>query len=145
MTFFSGTDWSQLNDRALESNYFMMLITNFKNEHIAKVAFKAKSKTTSSGLSFANDVENSFEELEFVNEESKDVLVVMDCVVEVEEADTNVEINDLQQVFQSLSQNESCDIEDLQNVIKLINNKLSQVTVDQYFEDRYNYVWLNNY
>ena len=139
-TFFSGTDWSQLNDRALESNYFMMLITNFKNEHIAKVAFKAKNKTTSSGLSFANDVENSFEELEFVNEESKDVLVVMDCIVEVEEADTNVEINDLQQVFQSLSQNESCDIEDLQNVIKLINNKLSQVTVDQYFEDRYNYV-----
>jgi len=64
----------------------------------------------------------------------------MDCIVEVEEADTNVEINDLQQVFQSLSQNESCDIEDLQNVIKLINNKLSQVTVDQYFEDRYNYV-----
>ena len=40
--FFSGTDWSQLNDRALVSNYFMMLIVNSKGDMIAKVAFKAK-------------------------------------------------------------------------------------------------------
>jgi hypothetical protein len=139
-TFFSGTDWSQLHDRALESNYFMMLITNFKNEHIAKVAFKAKSKTTTSGLSFANDVENEFGELEFENEDSKEVLVVMDCIVEVEPCQTELDITDLKQVFETLALTPSCDKQELQDVVKLLNAKISTIDVDQYFLDRYEHV-----
>ena len=139
-TFYSGTDWSQLHDRALESNYFMMLITNFKNEHIAKVAFKAKSKTTTSGLSFANDVENEFGELEFENEDSKEVLVVMDCIVEVEACQTELDITDLKQVFETLALTPSCDKQELQDVVKLLNAKISTIDVDQYFLDRYEHV-----
>lgn len=45
-TFFSGTDESQLNDRALVSNYFLMLIVNFKGDFIARVAWRAKVKQT---------------------------------------------------------------------------------------------------
>jgi hypothetical protein len=140
MTFFSGTDWSQLNDRGCESNYFIMLITNFKNEHIAKVAFKAKSKTTTSGLSFANDVENEFGELEFENEDSKEVLVVMDCIVEVEACQTELDITDLKQVFETLALTPSCDKQELQDVVKLLNAKISTIDVDQYFLDRYEHV-----
>lgn len=40
--FFSGTDWSQLHDRGILSNYFLMLIVNFAGDWIAKVAFPGK-------------------------------------------------------------------------------------------------------
>lgn len=83
-TFFSGTDWSQLNDRSLVSNYFLMLITNHKNEHIAKVAFTATTnspkKTT---LKMVNN-HDGFKDIELQNSAANELLVVMDCKVVLE-------------------------------------------------------------
>ncbi|MEI6186918.1 MAG: hypothetical protein WCP46_00250 [Alphaproteobacteria bacterium] len=89
--FFSGTDWSQLEDRGVLSNYLLMLIVNFKGEYVAKVAFKAtrngKPDTT---LEFANNLDG-FEPLVLGGEKSKDVLVVMDCKIQFENAVVPVE------------------------------------------------------
>jgi len=85
--FFSGTDWSNLNDRALESDYFMMLIVNFAGNYVAKVAFKAKradnSKTV---LEFANNADNH-RPIELDSKVAKEVLVVMDCEIFLEPVD----------------------------------------------------------
>lgn len=91
MTFFSGTDWSQLEDRACLSNYFLMLITNFKNEHVAKVAFKAKRNgNTGVSLEFANN-QDGFKPLVLKGESEKEILVVMDCKIVLEKPEIQVD------------------------------------------------------
>lgn len=83
--FFSGTDWSNLEDRASVSNYFMMLIVGFSDEWIAKVAFKANRKSTGgTKLSFVNN-SDSFGDIKLSNKEETEVLVVMDCIVKIED------------------------------------------------------------
>lgn len=90
--FFSGTDWENLEDRAMTSNYFMMLIVDFKGDYKAKVAFRAMKK-------FPNEAE-----LELVNNQdgyapivlnssksNTEVLVVMDCDIEYEKDSVTVE------------------------------------------------------
>lgn len=139
-TFFSGTDWSQLNDRGCESNYFLMLITNFKNQHIAKVGFKANSKTTTSGLSFANDVENSFGSLQFNDEADKEVLVVMDCIVEIETLNTDVDISDLNHLFDTFSKANNCEKQSIKDLIGLLSNKVDKIDVEAWFENRFKHV-----
>jgi len=88
--FFSGTDWSNLNDRALESDYFMMLIVNFAGNYVAKVAFKAKradnSKTV---LEFANNADNH-RAIEIDTKVAKEALVVMDCEIILEPVDDGI-------------------------------------------------------
>jgi hypothetical protein len=84
-TFFSPTDYEQLNDRALSSNYLLMLIVNFRGEYKAKVAFVAKEEgKKSTKLVFANNADG-FKPLTLSSPTDKQVLVVMDCKVEFEE------------------------------------------------------------
>lgn len=89
--FFSGTDWSQLEDRGVLSNYFMMLIVNFKGEYVAKVAFKAeKSGKDAVELNFANNLDGRAP-LTLAGQSAKEVLVVMDCNVVFEKIENTVE------------------------------------------------------
>jgi len=83
-TFFSGTDWENLEDRALVSNYFLMLIVNFDGNWCAKVAFKGKKEADKgTSLHFVNNADG-FEPLTLSGEKDNEVLVVMDCRIEVE-------------------------------------------------------------
>lgn len=82
--YFSGTDWENLNDRALVSNYFLMLIVNFDGKWCAKVAFKGlKQGNKGTVLNFANN-SDGFKPLTLNRKEDDDVLVVMDCKIELE-------------------------------------------------------------
>lgn len=82
--FFSGTDWENLEDRAAVSNYFLMLIVGFDNKWVAKVAFKAKrSGGKSVKLDFANNTDG-FKAMKIEENNDKEVLVVMDCKIELE-------------------------------------------------------------
>lgn len=82
--FFSSTDWSQLEDRADNSNYFIMLIVNFKKEYCGKVAFKGKKKSRGKmSLEMCNNTDN-YGEIVINGEVDKEVLVVMDCEIEYE-------------------------------------------------------------
>lgn len=90
-SFFSGTDWSQLEDRGVLSNYFLMLIVNFKGEYVAKVAFKAeKSGKDAVELNFANNLDGRAP-LTLSGQSAKEVLVVMDCIIEFEKPEKSVE------------------------------------------------------
>lgn len=90
-SFFSGTDWSQLEDRGILSNYFLMLIVNFKGEYVAKVAFKAeKSGKDAVELNFANNLDGRAP-LTLAGQSAKEVLVVMDCKIEFEKPEQTVE------------------------------------------------------
>lgn len=83
-SFFSGTDWDNLHDRALVSNYFLMLIVNFAEDYKAKVAFRAKKEGGgSTTLSFTNNFDN-FQPLKLKGKDDNEVLVVMDCVIEIQ-------------------------------------------------------------
>jgi hypothetical protein len=83
--YFSGTDWENLEDRSLVSNYFLMLIVNFDGKWCAKVAFKAKKEgSRAAQLTFSNN-SDGFSPLKLESANDKDVLVVMDCKIEVEE------------------------------------------------------------
>lgn len=90
-TFFSGTDWSQLEDRGCLSNYLLMLIVNNKGKAVAKVAFKAKQRGPSGvNLEFINNADN-FEPIKLKGDSDQDVLVVMDCKIKWEVPDNEVD------------------------------------------------------
>lgn len=68
--FFSGEDWSELNDNTPNHNYYLSLIVNFAGSYVAKIAYMA-------------DVENKFsfknsEDKPQVSTISKKVMVVFD-------------------------------------------------------------------
>ena len=92
-TFFSGTDWSQLEDRGCLSNYLLMLIVNNKGKAVAKVAFKAKQRGPSGvNLEFINNADN-FEPIKLKGDSDQDVLVVMDCKIKWEVPENEVDIS----------------------------------------------------
>lgn len=79
--FFSGTDWQQLEDRGVISNYFLMLIVNFKKAYKAKVAFKAHmTGDVGRTIHFSNNADG-YNSISLVDEKEKDTLVVMDCKI----------------------------------------------------------------
>jgi hypothetical protein len=81
-TFFSSTDSENLHDRAIASNYFMMLIVNFDGEYCAKVAFKAKqARKGNTTLTLANN-SDGYKPIKLVGGEDQEVLVVCDCTIE---------------------------------------------------------------
>lgn len=85
MTFFSGTDWENLEDRSLVSNYFLMLIVNFAGDYIAKVAFKAKKEGgKKTKLAFVNNMDG-LKAITLKSDGTDEVLVVMNCKVEVDD------------------------------------------------------------
>lgn len=89
--FFSGTDWENLEDRSTISNYFLMLIVNFDGKWCAKVGFKAeKAGAKSIKLSFKNN-SDGFKPLSIKEDPNKDVLVVMNCNIEKEVVEDDME------------------------------------------------------
>lgn len=89
--FFSGTDWSQLEDRGVLSNYLLMLIVNFKGEYVAKVAFKANTSGKDAvELNFANNMDGR-QPLILSGDTAKEVLVVMDCTIVFEKPEKVVD------------------------------------------------------
>ena len=79
--FFSGTDWENLNDRSLVSNYFMMLIVNIAGNYVAKVAFKAvKTGGGKKQLVFSNNLDG-IPPIPLEEDVDKEMLVVMDCKI----------------------------------------------------------------
>jgi hypothetical protein len=90
-TFFSSTDWEQLNDRSLVSNYFLMLIVNFEGKYCAKVAFKAKQGGKKNILlELSNNIDN-YSPIKLVDSREKEMLVVMDCDIIYPERDTLID------------------------------------------------------
>lgn len=79
--FFSGTDWENLEERTVISNYFLMLIVNFAGEYKAKVGFKANLEGNVTKIKFANN-EDGFDDMSLGKEKSGERLVVMDCEIE---------------------------------------------------------------
>lgn len=89
--FFSSTDKEQLHDRALCSNYFLMLIVNFDGQYCAKVAFKAKKHgNEKTQLELFNN-SDGYNKIELKENNNEDVLVVMACNIEYPEYDILVE------------------------------------------------------
>lgn len=88
--FFSGTDESQLEDRGSQSNYFIMLVVDFKKTYKAKVAFKAEIKGNSeAAIHFANNADE-FAPLPLNKEKDREVLVVMDMKIQFEEPESEI-------------------------------------------------------
>lgn len=82
--FFSGTDWEQLEDRAVISNYFMMLIVNKAEDMTAKVAFKAKvTGERGREIAFSNNTDG-YLSLKLTEKTDEELLVIMDCNIERE-------------------------------------------------------------
>lgn len=80
--FFSGTDMENLEDRGVDSNYFLMLIVDFAGKYKAKVAFKARKKDSGSPiLEFVNN-EDGFTPIQLRGSDDKEILVIMDCRIE---------------------------------------------------------------
>lgn len=86
--FFSGTDWEQLEERGILANYLIMLIVNIAGDAIAKVAFKAKLKSSGKKVIELFNNDDGFDTLTMGDGTGEEeVLVVMDMLVVQEEMD----------------------------------------------------------
>lgn len=85
-TFFSNTDWENLEDRAKISNYFLMLIVNFDGTYCAKVAFKSKVEGDEMTKIIFSNNSDGFAPIEMKHNNGKEILTVMDCKVRFEGA-----------------------------------------------------------
>lgn len=138
--FFSGTDWSQLNDRSLISNYFIMLIVNIAGGAIAKVGFKANiSNGENTKISFANDEEKTLKPLELKEKNKKEKLVVMDFKVEKE---ASIQIANLS--LSSFTTTKLMEIssvpstkEEIKQAISMLEAEINKEDVDEIFQRRY--------
>lgn len=74
--FFSGEDWSELNDNAELHNYYLSLIVNHAGTYVAKVAYVADSENE---IKFKNS-----EDQLIVSKTTKKILVTMDMTVWIE-------------------------------------------------------------
>lgn len=81
-SFFSGTDWSNLYDRGITCNYFLMLIVNFAGQYVAKVAFKAEQEQSPKTIKLSNNADN-FGSLSLDGDIPKNVFCVMDCNIDM--------------------------------------------------------------
>lgn len=78
-TFFSSTDWGQMEDRSLTCNYLLMLIVNFDGKYCAKVGYRAKRKSAGDiTLSLVNNTD-AYQDVKVRGDVEKEVLVIMDC------------------------------------------------------------------
>jgi len=80
--FFSGTDWSELEDNAPNHNFYLSLIVNNFMDFCAKVCFIAQSNETKTFNFHAKDEEGNnyiYESAEYEVKEKK--LIVFDCAI----------------------------------------------------------------
>lgn len=87
--FFSGTDWSELEDNSPNHNFYTSLIVNNKMEFCAKVSFIIKPQSSDTVQYTAQDEEG--EPYSFINGSSpEEKLAVYDCAIS-SPVDINVE------------------------------------------------------
>lgn len=82
--FFSGTDWSELEENAPNHNFYLSLIVNNKGDTCAKLCFIASADTEEAEITFKAKDENG-EVYELYAESikvDKEKLVVFDCVID---------------------------------------------------------------
>lgn len=89
-TFFSGTDWSELEDNAPNHNYYLSLITNHKREDIAKLCYIGQVNNSITALDDNGE--------KYTQESSTEKLVVMDCVIVKETEEISVTEEFIKQV-----------------------------------------------
>jgi len=138
--FFSGTDWENLEERADISNYFMMLIVNFKGDYCAKVAYKAKLKSGGKEIiEFANN-QDGFGTLTLNSgREEKEVLIVMNCDVEIPNSESGSVDYKLVDKYKKVAELlKDCKEDEEAEKYKTKAESLSQV--DLGFITRYNHV-----
>lgn len=118
--FMSGTDWENLNDRGILSNYFMMLVVDTKAPYdwVAHVGFPAKIKqqiyqrkvVSDMTIDFANNLDAYPSMIFGVNEKElvqdkvteKTVLCVMECNI-VKEAMCEQQLNPFQERYKRVA------------------------------------------
>lgn len=85
--FFSGTDWSELEDNAPNHNFYLSLIVNNRMDFCAKVCFVADTDTKEVELSYhAKDEHgNRYEYGKYPINTKKDKLIVYDCDIKTPE------------------------------------------------------------
>lgn len=139
--FFSGTDWSQLEDRGVIHNYFIMLIVNFAGDWIAKCAFKGKRKiTTSPTLEFSNNTDGYAPFTLNAKDKDEEVLVVMDMEVVIPKVEHSIPLGqDVRVVMEELSKAETADEGHLEILLEYLNDcvKNKSYLVDEPFRLRY--------
>lgn len=79
--FFSGEDWKNLENRAENSNYALMLIVNVSGEWVAKVAFKGTREAEKQSIVRLSNNMDGYSHLTTVGFEEHTYLFVMDCEV----------------------------------------------------------------
>lgn len=92
-SFFSGTDWSELNDNSPLHNYYLSFIVNFAGKFVAKVAYVAEVSST---LKFRNASDQT---TEVTNKQ--DAMMVIDMDVELEQVELEQEFFDRYDEVQS--------------------------------------------
>lgn len=89
--FFSGTDWSELEDNAPNHNFYLSLIVNNFMEFCAKVCFIAESQDSKEFAFYAKNSDGEkylFKSEEYKVEEKK--LVVYDCAIDSPRSEISV-------------------------------------------------------
>ena len=91
-TFFSGTDWSELNDNTASHNFYLSLIVNNFMKTTAKVAFRGKAESRTKAIPYNALDESgeiySIESSEFIVDDEK--LYAYDCNIIAPENDIKV-------------------------------------------------------
>lgn len=86
-TFFSGEDWKNLENRANNANYALMLIVNMSGKWEAKVAFKGvREPEKQSSIRLVNNLDN-YPVMTTVGFEGKEYLFTMDCDIVIPAAE----------------------------------------------------------
>jgi hypothetical protein len=139
-TFFSGTDWEQLEDRGILCNYFIMLIVDFKGDYKAKVAFKGNKKVDAAPvIEFANNADG-LTPFKLKQGEQEEVLVVMDMKIQYPAVSHQVPLSqDVRKVMAELSLEESAEESYLEVLLQYLGDAVKHKTylVDEPFRLRY--------
>ena len=82
--FFSGTDNDNLEERGMLSNYFMMLIVDFREKYVAKVAFPCEYNSNEE-----SDITLKFNSIQappmkIKDSRKREILCTMDCEIVIE-------------------------------------------------------------
>lgn len=83
-TFFSGTDWSQMEDRSENCNYLLMLIVNLSGNYCAKIGTRVKKSNAGSVVLKMVNNTDGYEDITLQGEAESEALMIMDCDIEKE-------------------------------------------------------------
>lgn len=126
MVFFSGTDWSELEDNAPNHNYYLSLIVNNFMDFCAKVCFIAEAKNETFTFEAKDEMGNKY----IANSAEYSVppkLIVYDCDINGPKKNIEVEQNFTQNVKKIIEKAEL-------STTKIFSNSTSQPGEDWSFK-----------